>query len=147
MLNKLTHRFNTVLINISSLWTFLYYANSERRNAHPVRRMMRLKQHWVTAHRLWLSVVSRASFCARDSHCASPSLHSKLIIVFLVLSYLSYVAALLLCYTFKINVFLFYSIYLYVNVFACFFMNVFYNTKSNVWHFTRFIRTLIHFYL
>ncbi len=32
----------------------------------------------------------------------------------------------------KKHIFLFYSIYLYVNVFACFFMNVFYNTKSNV---------------
>ncbi len=34
-----------------------------------------------------------------------------IIIVSLVLSYLSYVAALLLCYTFKINIFQFYSIY------------------------------------
>ncbi len=48
----------------------------------------------------------------------------KIIIVFLVLSYLSYSAALLLCYTFKINLFKCYSIYFYINVF--------YNTKSNV---------------
>ncbi len=68
-------------------------------------------------------------------------------IVFLVMSYPSYVADLLLCYTFKIHVFKLYSIYVYVNVLACFFMNVFYNTKSNVWHFTGFSHTLVHFYL
>ncbi len=46
---------------------------------------------------------------------------------FFVLSYLSYVAALLLCYTFKINVFYFivyiyiyYIIYIYICMFAWF---------------------------
>ncbi len=83
----------------------------------------------------------RPLYCSRSFY--NTFVQRQIIIVFLVLSYLSYVAALLLCYTFKIHLFKLYSIYLYlyVNVFACFFMNVFYNTKSNVWHFTRFSRT------
>ncbi len=46
----------------------------------------------------------------------------------LVPSYLSYVAAFLLCYTSKRNVFKLYSVY--INVFAYFFLNVFYNTNN-----------------
>ncbi len=82
----------------------------------------------------------RPLYCSRSFY--NTFAQRQIIIVFLVLSYLSYVAALLLCYTFKIHLFKLYSIYyINVNVFACFFMNVFYNTKSNVWHFTRFSRT------
>ncbi len=44
----------------------------------------------------------------------------------------SLVAALLLCYTFKIRLFSFYIKYLYINVFACF-LSVLYNTKSKIY--------------
>ncbi len=37
--------------------------------------------------------------------------------------------------------------FIYKCICLFFFMNVFYNTKSNVWHFTRFSHILIHFYL
>ncbi len=107
------HRFNTLLINISSLCTFIFYADSEG----------------CAACVLWLSVVSNALFCARYAHCAALywsllfyntfaqwKIIIIIIIVFLVLSYISYVAALLLCYTCKINVFKFYSKYLCINI-------------------------------
>ncbi len=52
--SKLTHRCNTLRINISSLCTFLLYADSEG----------------CAACVLWLRV-SRASFCAWDAHCTA----------------------------------------------------------------------------
>ncbi len=74
--SKLTHRFDTLLSNISSPCTFLLYADSEG----------------CAARVLWLRV-SRASFCARDVQSGAMSLSFyntsaqwKIIIIFLVLS-------------------------------------------------------------
>ncbi len=77
--SKLTHKLNTLRSNISSPCNFLLYADSEG----------------CAACVLWLRV-SRASFCARDAHCATvlsisfynTSAQWKIVIVFLVLSYL-----------------------------------------------------------
>ncbi len=74
---------------------------------------------------LWASVAWSASFCARDAHkcfmCLYWSLaHYNIFTQWNIInslscsSHLSYGAASLLCSTFKINVFWFYGIYIYI---------------------------------
>ncbi len=87
----------------------------------------------------------------------------NIITVFLVLSYLSYVAALLLCYAFKKNIFKFYSIYLYVNFYLLVFSWMYFTIQramcdilpdfvihlftffcKELLSFTRFYKTIVH---
>ncbi len=77
---------------------FVYYISSVRKPFHSLIR---------GAYEYLSHIAHRTALYWKLSYYNTFLCNGRLLIVFFVLSYLSYVAALFLCYTFKINVFYF----------------------------------------